>query len=94
MKYGNSMNKGTFKPGNPGKPKGAKNRTSEQIRELLLNFIDYNIDKLQTDFEAMEPEKRLSFLEKLLKHILPAPLHELERLTDDQLNELINRLKS
>lgn len=87
-----------FKKGqvtNPdGRPKGKPNRTNEQIRELVLNFIDKNIDKLQTDFEALEPKERLNFIERLFKHVLPAPLHELERLTDVQLDELITRLKS
>jgi hypothetical protein len=80
--------------GNPaGRKKGKPNRTTDQIRAMLHDFINTNIETLQTDFESMEPEKRLSFFERLLKHILPAPLQELERLSDEQLDELINRLK-
>lgn len=80
--------------GNPaGRKKGSPNRTSEQIRALLLKFIDSNIDNIQADFMAMGSKDRLSFFERLLKHILPQPMNELERLSDDQLDQLINRLK-
>ncbi|MGE0089436.1 MAG: hypothetical protein AB7S50_08195 [Bacteroidales bacterium] len=80
--------------GNPnGRPKGSRNKTPEEIRLLIQSFIDNNLKTLQSDFEALEPSKRLDFIEKLLKHILPKPLNELERLTDEQLDELIERLK-
>lgn len=87
-----------FKPGtsgNPsGRPKGSPNRNTEQIRERLQQFIDDNLETLQQDFDKLEPKDRISFLEKMLKHILPAPLNELEKLSEEQLQELIKRLKS
>jgi hypothetical protein len=51
------------------------------------------METLQADFDLLEPKDRLNFIDRLLKHVLPAPLQELERLTDEQLDELINRLK-
>ncbi len=83
------------KSGNPsGRPKNSKNKTPEEIRQLIQNFIERNIDKLQTDFDKLAPEKKLTFIEKLFSHVLPKPLNELERLTDEQLDEIINRLKN
>lgn len=80
--------------GNPkGRPKGTPNKTSDEIRNLIQDFIDKNMETLQADYEALEPKDRLNFIERLFKHVLPAPLQELERLTDEQLDELINRLK-
>ncbi len=80
--------------GNPkGRPKGTPNKTSDEIRNLIQDFIDKNMETLQADYEALEPKDRLNFIERLFKHVLPAPLHELERLTDEQLDELITRLK-
>lgn len=76
-----------------GRPKGKANRTTDELRSLLQNFIDANIETLQNDFDQLEVKDRLTFIERLLKHVLPAPLQELERLTDDQLDQLINRLK-
>lgn len=80
--------------GNPaGRKKGKANRTTDELRSLLQNFIDANIETLQADFDQLEAKERLTYIERLLKHVLPAPMGELERLTDDQLDQLINRLK-
>lgn len=84
--------KGTINNPN-GRPKGKPNKSTDELRTLLQSFIDTNMETLQADYDALEPKDRLNFIERLLKHILPAPLQELERLSDDQLNELINRLK-
>ncbi len=85
--------KGTINNPN-GRPKGKPNRSTDELRTLLHDFIDSNMESLQQNFDQLEPKDRLNFIERLLKHILPAPLQELERLTDEQLDELINRLKS
>lgn len=80
-------------PKTGGRKAGTVNRSTDELRNLLQAFIDTNIETLQADYEALEPKDRLNFIERLLKHVLPAPLQELERLTDEQLDELINRLK-
>ena len=85
--------KGTINNPN-GRPKGKPNRTTDELRAVLQNFIDNNMESLQADYDALEPKDRLNFIERLLKHILPAPLPELERLTDEQLDLLIRKLKS
>lgn len=84
--------KGTVNNPN-GRPKGTPNKSTDELRTLLQSFIDTNIETMQADFDALEPKERLSFIDRLLKHVLPAPLQELARLTDEQLDELINRLK-
>ncbi len=77
-----------------GRPKGTPNRTTEQIRQAVAKFIDENIDDVQADYDKLDPKDRLNFIERLLKHCLPSPLHDLERLTDDELDQVIERLKS
>jgi hypothetical protein len=77
-----------------GRPKGKPNRSTDELRSLLQNFIDTNMETLQADYDSLEPKDRLNFIERLLKHILPAPLQELEKLTDEQLDILIQKLKS
>lgn len=76
-----------------GRPKGTPNKSTDELRTLLQNFIDDNMETLQADFDKLEPKDRLNFIDRLLKHVMPAPLQELERLTDEQLDELITRLK-
>lgn len=81
--------------GNPkGKPKGAKNRTSEEIRALLLEFIDCNIETMQLEFNKLDGKDKLLFIEKLLKHILPPMVVSLNQLTEMDLDRLIEKLRS
>lgn len=89
-----------FKPGfDPrrnlnGRPKGKSNKSADALRDKLRKFIEDNYWTIQQDFDQMPSKERLVFVERLLKHILPPPLQELDRLTDDQLDELIARLKN
>ena len=87
-----------FKPGqsgNPaGKPAGAKNRTSEEIRQMILNFISENLPDLQANFNKLNARDKLVVFEKLLKYCLPTAVNELERLSDQQLEELAEKLRA
>lgn len=76
-----------------GRPKGVPNKTTDQLRGMFQTFLEANIDTLQNDFDMLEPKDRLSFIERMAKLILPAPMNELQKLSDEQLDELIHRLK-
>lgn len=76
-----------------GRPAGKPNKTTDELRTMVQNFIDDNLPTLQTDFDSLEAKDRLAFIERLLKHVLPPPLSELDRLTPDQLNDLYEKLK-
>ena len=46
-----------YTSGNPsGKPLGAKNKTTIEIKEFIVHFISYNIDSIQTNFNELEPK--------------------------------------
>lgn len=55
-----------------GRPPGAKNRTTEEMRELLKYIINKNLDRLESDLEKMSPTNRWLVLNKLTQYILPA----------------------
>lgn len=86
-----------FKPGESGnkkgRPQGAKNRTSEQLREALKSFIDLNFDNIQNTYEGLEPKEKLKFFNDVLKFVLSPPVNP-ERLTDEQLRQIIEYLKN
>jgi hypothetical protein len=84
------------KSGNPsGRPRGIRSKTTEQIRRTISRFISGNLTQLQTDFNELKtPRERLAFIEKMLKFILPPPQDELMRLSDEDLDRLINKLKN
>lgn len=77
-----------------GRKKGVPNKTTEELRRLLHNFIDANIEKLQADFDQLEPKQRLDFLDKLFSHVLPKPITSLSQLSEEDLNLILEKLKS
>ncbi len=77
-----------------GRKAGKQNKTTNELRMLVQDFIEENWQTLQKSFDRLDDKDKLNFIEKLLKHTLPAPLAELERLTDAQLDILIHKLKT
>jgi hypothetical protein len=84
-----------FKAGDPkkgGRAKGTRNKTSEQLRATIQTFIELNWQRIQADFDAMKPAERLSFLNSLLKLILPPPIVP-EQLSEHQLEQLLGYIQ-
>ena len=80
--------------GNPdGRGKGTPNRTTEQLRSMVQLFIERNWNRIQADYDAMKPGERLTFLNAMLRHVLPEPITP-DRLTEEQLEQLHAYLKS
>jgi Arc/MetJ-type ribon-helix-helix transcriptional regulator len=79
--------------GNPnGRPKGARNRNSEVVREALVKLLDENIDSLREDLAGLKGKERASLLIQLARH-LTRPEIVPERLTEEQLSQILEYLK-
>ena len=87
-----------FKKGNPGKPKGAKNKKSLQLRETISNFLNDNFEIVVNDFKTLDPKDR----SKLYVDLLPYSISKLQsvtmdmqfdQLSDEQINSIIETLK-
>lgn len=79
-----------------GRPAGKPNKTTSEVKNLLLAFVSTNLDTLQTDFNKLDSVQRLNFFEKVLKFVIPTQREEvtdLEKLTDEQLDRIIDELK-
>ena len=77
-----------------GRPAGSLNKTTEELRSIFIQFLDHNIDEIQKSFDELDARNKLLFIEKVARLVIPAPLHDLERLTDEQLRQLIQNLKN
>lgn len=93
-----AFKKGTS--GNPaGKPKGAVNKTTSDLRQWVTSFIEGNRAQIQKDWQALEPKDRIVLFERLLKYTLPtlqatSLTTDFEKLSDEQLAVIIDNLKS
>ena len=92
FKQGESGNK-------TGRPKGKPNKVTCNLREWINDFINGNREQVEADFKALEPKDRIVMFEKLLKYTLPtlqatSLTADFEKMTDEQLDEIINRLKN
>ena len=82
-----------------GRGAGTPNKLTKDLRELITQFLSDNWSKMENDFEALEPKDRILFYEKLLKYAVPQLQNttletQFENLTDEQLDYIINQLKS
>ena len=58
--------------GNPkGKPKGSVNKSSSRIRDAFALLLEDNIDQITSDFQELEPEKRVKLFLDMAKYIVP-----------------------
>lgn len=92
------MSKKGFSKGDPrinreGRKKGVPNKSTEELRATLQTFIEGNIERIQADFDALEPHQRLTMLERFLKHVLPPMITDLSQLSERDLDLLLERLK-
>ena len=54
-----------------GRPKGAVNKTTSEIRTAFQQLVSNNIDKLQIDIDKLDPEKRIAYIIKFAEFLLP-----------------------
>jgi len=66
-----------LKPGmtnnSSGRPSGSLNKQTATLRAFVAQLIEENRDKIKDDLAKLDGEKRLMFIEKLLRYVLPVP---------------------
>lgn len=82
-----------------GRPKGSKNKSVSQLRELIGEFLEDRFENVATDFDKLKPFAKVKLYIDLLQYALPkmqANSNKIgfENMTDEQLDEIIERLKN
>ena len=82
-----------------GREKGTPNKLTSELRERINDFLNFNWNNLQSNFESLEPKDKLLFYERLLQYGLPKLQSteltgNIERLSDNQLDLIIDELKT
>lgn len=60
-----------FQKGNPGKPKGAVNKNTEELRQFVIKFLQHNSPAIQSEFDSLKPEAKLKFFSEILQYAIP-----------------------
>jgi hypothetical protein len=60
-KYGRNE-LGKFTEGNKGKPKGATNRTSREVKQVITDFLHDNSSDLQRIYDNLEDKDKATML--------------------------------
>jgi len=88
----------TGESGNPaGRPKGAKNLTSLEVKKLILNIISREFPgrKIAADLRELSARERINAFLKLVQLVLPRETDfkiDYSQLTDKQLDELLDKI--
>lgn len=64
---------GKFKPGNLGRPKGAINKNTKDLKEVLIHFLNDKTNELEEIWNQLEPREKIFTLIQLSKIVLPKP---------------------
>ncbi len=80
------MKRNTFQKGNPGKPKGATNKTTDKVKAAFAMLLENNLEKLQEDLDKLKPIERINFLKDLSEYIIPK-LARVDSTIDATLNK-------
>ena len=68
------MDKGKtqFQKGNAGKPKGAKNKVTQNIRDKFEQLLEgVSVEKMVEDLNQLRPNDRLNIIMGLAEYIVP-----------------------
>lgn len=74
MEIEQPKNTGKFAKGNPGKPKGAVNKSTQIVREAIANLLERNapqMDRWLNQVAQEDPYKALDLMNKMAEYHIP-----------------------
>lgn len=101
--------KGRFLNGNTGKPKGAINKNTKDLREFIVNFLNEKSVEIPDIWDSLDTKDKATLYLHLLKQVMPkqsdsdkdditenrieVEILEAETERIELLNELLNKLR-
>ena len=80
-----------------GRQQGTPNKVTASMKEWIQQLIDSNREQLENDLQALDPKERWQVIERLMSYVVPKIQSveakvDLNALSDDQLNHIINEI--
>lgn len=76
---------GKFRKGNKGKPRGAANKTTKEVREFITNFLNDKAYEIPHIWDALDDKDKATLYLHLCRLVLPKPpeatIHDKENFT-------------
>jgi hypothetical protein len=88
------------KTNNPaGRPIGALNKITKDLRKNITEFLENNFDEVINEWHSLEGKEKLQFYRDLIQYAIPKMQSmewqsEFEKLSDEDLDRIINELKN
>ncbi|QGJ73802.1 hypothetical protein [Sinorhizobium meliloti] len=83
-----------FKPGNPGRPKGSRNKLGEAFLEAMHADFEQHGTEVIARVRHEKPDQYLKVVASILPKDLNININNMDDLTDDQLIQRIRQLDS
>ncbi|SLK03883.1 hypothetical protein [Novosphingobium mathurense] len=81
-----------FKPGNPGRPKGARNKLGEAFIQALHDSFEAHGPETIETVRTEKPDQYLKVIASLLPKEHTLNINDMDAMTDDELAERIRSL--
>jgi hypothetical protein len=85
--------------GNPqGRPKGAPNKATKDLRKAISDFLEGRFDEVVKTWEGLSGREKVAFYRDLLQYAVPKLQStelktDFDKMTDEQLDRIIEELK-
>lgn len=86
--------KGKFKKGNAGRPKGATNKTTKDLQQFITNFLNEKAFEIPLIWDSLEDKDKATLFLHLSKLVMPKNLNESIEQTEQPLFPTIINLGS
>lgn len=85
------------KPKTGGRAVGVQNHSTTNLKSKIEGIVSRSFETIEEDLQSMDARDKIGFILKLIPYLIPTQKDQkisFESLSDEAINDLINRLKS